>query len=74
MKPNFAQIGYLKNMICGDINQNLESIPTSKNRSKIQIILNILKGYIKTNGLVISLENGDIDHAKSRPLVLIMAG
>ena len=74
MKPSFVNPGSLENMIFGNTDQNLESILTSKNRSKSQIILNILRPYTKINGPVISLKNRDIDYARSRQLELTMAG
>jgi len=66
--------GCLDNMILSDTNQNLELISMSKNRSKSPIILNISEYYTKTNDPVISLENRDMDHTRSRPLELTMAG
>ena len=56
---------HLENMIFGDTDQNFESIQMSKNRSKSQTILNILRRYIEINGPVISSENRDIGHVRS---------
>ena len=66
--------GCLKNIILGDIDQNLELIPMARNRSKSQIVIDISRPHIKTNGPAISLENIDINHARGRPLELTMAG
>lgn len=63
-----------ENMILGDADQNLELIPMAKNRSKSSIILNISEHYIKTNGLVISLENRAVVQARGRPSGLTMSG
>ena len=66
--------GCLKNITLGDIDQNLELIPSSENRSKSQIVIDISRPYTKTNGPEISLENRDMNHARSRPLELTMSG
>lgn len=53
--PNPGRLG---NITLGDnADRNLELIPSAKNQSKNQIILNISDGYTKVNDPVTSLEN-----------------